>query len=140
MLDSPDTTSFDWSDVRRKLRHLVEGLSGGADTHLVDDLVQEACVRLLRVSRREPVREPDALLATLARRTWYDHLRRAVRTRERFQALGDSDPGVVDPTPSWEADLGDPAARLSLVLQEFFFGQALVSTLTQFIICDTLHA
>ncbi len=60
-----DTAAIDWDAVRLSLRRAVGGLAGGADAALVDDLVQEACVRFLRVSRRESVRETEALLATL---------------------------------------------------------------------------
>jgi DNA-directed RNA polymerase specialized sigma24 family protein len=120
MSQPSDPLALDWDAVRLGLRRAIGGLASGADAAVVDDLVQEACVRFLRVSRRETVREPDALLATLARRTWYDHLRRTVRTRERFQDLGDRELDVAGPAPAWEAALGDPAERLALVVQEIF--------------------
>ena len=123
MPKSPDTMALDWDAIRLSLRRSVGGLAGGADAALVDDLVQEACVRFLRVSRRETVREPEALLATLARRTWYDHLRRTIRTRERFQSLGEDQLDVADPAPAWRAELGDPAERLALAVQEIFAGR-----------------
>ncbi len=123
MAESPGITSLDWDDVRHKLRRLVRGLAGDTDAAVVDDLVQETCVRLLRVTRREQVREPEALLATLARRTWYDHLRRLVRTRERFQTMGDDGFDAADPAAPWDADLGDPAERLALAVQEIFVSQ-----------------
>jgi DNA-directed RNA polymerase specialized sigma24 family protein len=122
--EAPDTPEApDWDAIRLSLRRTVGGLAGGADTTVVDDLVQEACVRYLRVSRRETIREPEALLATLARRTWYDHLRRTVRTRERFASLGDDELGVADPAQDWQAALGDPAERLALAVQEIFAGR-----------------
>lgn len=118
-----DTVALDWDAIRLSLRRAIGGLASGADAAMVDDLVQEACVRFLRVSRREAVREPEALLATLARRTWYDHLRRTVRTRERFQDLGDKELDLAGPAPEWEAALGDPAERLAQVVQEIFMGR-----------------
>ena len=123
MSQPSDPVALDWEAIRLGLRRAIGGLAGGADAALVDDLVQEACVRFLRVSRREAVREPEALLATLARRTWYDHLRRTVRTRERFQDLGDKELDLAGSVPAWEAALGDPAERLALAVQEIFIGR-----------------
>ena len=118
MAPSSATPPFAWDDVQSRLRQLFSAMSGGLEPDLRDDLVQEACVRLLRVTRRETVRDTEALLATVARRTWYDHLRRAVRTRERFEALGDTDPAAAAPT--WDPQIGDPAERLLLAVQELF--------------------
>lgn len=118
--ESPDCSAVDWSAARHTLRRLIGGLEGTADPVLVDDLVQEGCVRLLRVSRRGPIREMEALLVVLARRTWYDHLRRLTRTRERFQSLGDDHDRVVAASPAADPRLGDPAERLALAIQEIF--------------------
>ncbi len=123
MPHSPASDIFDWDESRRRLRKLFGALAGGAEPDLLDDLVQEACVRLLRIVRREAIRETDAILATVARRTWYDHLRRAIRTRERFRDLGGAVPDVADPAPLWETELGDPAERLCLIVQEIFVGR-----------------
>ncbi len=117
---SSDSPACDWDEVRRGFRRLLGALAGPADPALVDDLVQEACVRLLRAARREAVREPEALMTVLARRTWYDHLRRTVRTRERFAPLGDDHDRVPAPAPGGDPRLGDPAERLVLVVQEIF--------------------
>jgi len=118
--DRQDTAPLDWDQARLRFRRLLQSMAGSADPYLLDDLVQESCVRLLRVSRRAPVREPEALMAVLARRTWIDHLRRAVRTRERFTALGEDYDRVGDPNPASSPDLGDPGERLALVVQEIF--------------------
>ena len=115
---SSATPPFAWDDAQSRLRRLFGALAGGLEHDLCEDLVQEACVRLLRITRREPVRDSEALLATVARRTWYDHLRRAVRTRERFEELGDTDPAAA--SPPWDPHLGDPAERLLLAVQELF--------------------
>ena len=72
------------------------------------------------MSRRAPIRETEALLVVLARRTWYDHLRRLTRTRERFQSLGDDHDRVADTSPGADPRLGDPAERLALAIQEIF--------------------
>ena len=98
-------------------------LAGPADALLIDDLVQEACVRYLRAQRREEVREPEALMTTLARRTWYDHLRRRTRTRERFTSLSENHERVAAASPARDPGFGDPAERLTLVVQEIFLAR-----------------
>lgn len=121
--ESPDAAPVDWGQVRQGFRRLVGALAGQADALLVDDLVQEACVRYLRARRREPVREPEAMMTTLARRTWYDHLRRRTRARERFTPLSEDHERVAASSPARDPSLGDPAERLTLVVQEVFLAR-----------------
>jgi DNA-directed RNA polymerase specialized sigma24 family protein len=109
-----------WGAARRTLQRRIAGLAGGEDRALLDDLVQEACVRLLRVARREPIDDPEALMTILARRTWIDHLRRQRRAREHFRSLGDGETDVADPAVLPDADLGQLLDRVELMVQEVF--------------------
>jgi DNA-directed RNA polymerase specialized sigma24 family protein len=118
---APDT--LEWDEIQEDLRRAFLGLSRGAEPADIDDLVQEASVRLLRIVRREKVREMGSLLPTLARRTWYDYLRRVIRARERANDPGEQQEIAGQLSPGWNAELGDPAERLALVVQEFFVGR-----------------
>jgi len=101
--------------VRRRLQYELPSSSHG----LIDDLVQECMVRMLRYVRRERVQNLDALLTEVARRTAIDALRR----RTRWSALVTSDDEVVAtlPDPHARADEpGDPLERLQFVVVEYF--------------------
>lgn len=100
--------------VRRRLRIELPASSQGQ----VDDLAQESLVRLLRVVRREPVNNLEALMTEIARRTAIDWLRR----RTRWSALvTQSPPGEEVADPHARADgIGDPVERLQFVVLEFF--------------------
>src|SRR5262245_24349132 len=101
--------------VRRRLQFELPVSSHG----LVDDLVQECMVRMLRYVRRERVLNLEALLTEVARRTAIDALRR----RTRWSALVTSDDETVailpDPNARTE-EPGDPLERLQFVVVEFF--------------------
>jgi len=100
--------------VRRRLRLVLR--AAPADT--IDDLVQESLVRLLRVVRREPVENVEALMTEIARRTAVDWLRR----RTRWNALIDpaSPPGDLADRVAAPVEGGDPLERLRFVVVEFF--------------------
>ena len=123
MPSSRATDTLEWGEIQENLRRTFLGLSQGAEPADIDDLVQEASVRLLRIVRREEVREMGSLLPTVARRTWYDYLRRVIRARERASDPGEQREIAGQLSPGWNAELGDPAERLALVVQEFFVGR-----------------
>ena len=80
----PVQTDIDWDRARILLRRSLASRAGAGDRDAVEDLVQEASVRLLRASRRGPVENLDALASTIAQRTWVDFIRRRVRWRRIF--------------------------------------------------------
>lgn len=123
MPPSRASDTMEWGEIQESLRRHFLGLSQGAEPADIDDLVQEASVRLLRVVRREEVREMDSLLSKVARRTWYDHLRRVIRARERANNKSEQEEIEGRLSSNWLAELGDPAERLALVVQEFFVGR-----------------
>jgi len=100
--------------VRRRLRIELRGVA----TDLIDDLVQESLVRLLRAVRREPIHNLEALMTEIARRTAVDWLRRRIRWRVLIDpALSVEDVYVQAASP---CELGDPVERLQFVVVEFF--------------------
>jgi predicted RNA polymerase sigma factor len=101
--------------VRRRLQYELPSSSHG----LIDDLVQECMVRMLRYVRRERVQNVDALLTEMARRTAIDALRR--RTRWSALVTSDDDAVAAVPDPHASADEpGDPLERLQFVVVEYF--------------------
>ena len=116
---STQETHIDWGEasafVRRRLQYELPSSSHG----LIDDLVQECLVRMLRYVRRERVQNLEALLTEMARRTAIDALRR----RTRWSALVTSDDETVAliADPKARADEpGDPLERLQFVVLEYF--------------------
>jgi len=101
--------------VRRRLAFELPTSSRG----LIDDLVQECMVRMLRFVRRERVENLEALLTQVARRTAIDALRR--RTRWSALVTADDDALALLPDPNARTDEpGDPLERLEFVVVEFF--------------------
>ena len=115
----PPEAEIRWDEacafVRRRLSFELPAHSRG----LIDDLVQECMVRMLRYVRRERVQNLEALLTQMARRTAIDALRR----RTRWNALVTSDDEVVALIPDPGArpeEPGDPLERLQFVVVEYF--------------------
>ena len=117
--DPPAEAEIRWDEAcafaRRRLAFELPASSHG----LIDDLVQECMVRMLRFVRRERVLNLEALLTQVARRTAIDALRR----RTRWSALVTADDEALAglPDPSARADEpGDPLERLQFVVVEYF--------------------
>jgi RNA polymerase sigma-70 factor (ECF subfamily) len=86
------------------------GSVGGAE-----DVVQETFLRYQRAARAEAVREPQALLTTIATRLAIDQLRSSRREREAYVGPWLPEPLVSDePDPSERAEMAD---SLSMALQ-----------------------
>ena len=111
---------LDWTQVRAVLRrHLHEQLPSG-DRDSLEDLVQEALVRLLRVRRREPIANLDALLHTLTRRTCIDFLRRKRRWTLLIDAGGVDVTELPGPARSAPWAMGDGGERIEFVVGALF--------------------
>ena len=109
---------IDWDEVTAFVRRRLRLELRGAAADVVDDLVQESMVRLLRVVRRERVENVEALMTEIARRTATDWLRRRIRWKVLIDpVLSPEDLPVAAPPGS---DLGDPMERLRFVVVEFF--------------------
>jgi hypothetical protein len=116
---SAQETQIRWGEasafVRRRLQYELP-LSGHG---LIDDLVQECMVRMLRFVRRERVQNLEALLTEMARRTAIDALRR--RTRWNALVTGDDETVALVPDPRARTEEpGDPLERLHFVVVEYF--------------------
>src|SRR5262252_1371105 len=115
-------TRIDWSEasafVRRRLHFELPSSSQG----LVDDLVQECMVRMLRYVRRERVQNVEALLTEIARRTAIDALRRRTRWSALVTSDDDAVAAVADPSARPE-EPGDPLERLQFVVVEYFIAR-----------------
>jgi RNA polymerase sigma factor (sigma-70 family) len=106
-----------WTEARdflsRRLRRELRGQ--GPDD--LQDLTQEALVRLLRAVRREGAENTEALMTAIARRTAIDHIRRTMRWSRRLEYQADpcqqaASAGVDGPD--------DELDRLRFVALEFF--------------------
>jgi RNA polymerase sigma factor (sigma-70 family) len=113
----PDA-SIDWIAVRSSLRRRLGGRLDPAETAELDDLVQEGCVRLLRASRREPIDDPEAMIAVIAQRTFRDWLRRRYRNERLCRPL-DGVPEPVAPPPT-DPRYGDLIERIEFLVLEIF--------------------
>lgn len=107
----------DWSRLARIADRNIRHVLPGSSDEWVEDLRQEALVRLMRALRHAEARNLEALTTEIARRTAIDHL----RSRRRWEALvepwsGDTaDPLVEDPGLA-----GDPLERVRFEVMAFF--------------------
>lgn len=122
MENSPPLTAerenqIPWTEARTFLRECIATRHRPRDAATLEDLTQEALVRLLRVIRREEVANMNGLMYEIARRTWIDHIRREKRVRvliERAERDGES---IRSPH---DGDFGDPLERLRFMILEYF--------------------
>ncbi len=90
------------------------------DSDLLDDLTQEALVRLHRfVDGGQRPQNLDALMNTMTQRTFIDFVRRDRVRKGIFKESGDESVDSADPGPGPD-DPGDPLAMIEFVVMEFF--------------------
>lgn len=111
---------IDWDAARTTMRRAIARQLGSVEPSDLEDLVQEASIRLLRTVRNEGVRNLGALINVVATRTAVDHVRIRVRWRRLFQLLGDEAVEWQRPASAPENPLGDPEERLELIVIEVF--------------------
>lgn len=106
-----------WTGARefllRRLRHELRGRDPGD----LQDLAQEALVRLLRACRRREARNPEALMTAIARRTAIDHFRRTRRWQRLVTSAAEPEEIAVVADPETPED---SLERLRFVALEFF--------------------
>ncbi len=113
-------SDIDWHEAELFFRSfLVQKLSPIDSTHL-EDLVQEAAIHLLRISRREDIRNLPDLLEAVSQKTAADFIRRQIRAALVFEPLDETglnrpDPRAVDPNIP-----GDPQKRVTFIILEHF--------------------
>jgi DNA-directed RNA polymerase specialized sigma24 family protein len=101
--------------VRRRLRIELSASTRGE----IDDLIQETLVRTLRLVRREPVENVEALMTEIARRVAIDALRRRIRWNALLRPEAPEAHEVPDTRPTTDT-LGDPLERLQFIVLEYF--------------------
>lgn len=107
----------DWTRARAFLHARLRQLLDRCDEAVVEDATQEAAIRLLRVIRRESVRNHEALMNDICRKTAIDTMRWNQRCRQTFESIDES------PVERPVSDSVDPLARMEFVVLEFFRGR-----------------
>ncbi len=106
-----------WDEAREVLATALIRMVDADDRSDLEDLVQDAAVRVHRALATAEIRDARGFLGVVARRTWLDHL----RARRRAQALRECLTQEADPPHTLSTDaLGDPRDRLQLVVEELF--------------------
>ena len=111
-LCSPE--EIDWIHVRARVRRRIAFRLGSCDAATLDDLTQEALVQLVRLSRSEPLRNPDAAATMVANRVVVDEIRRRRRRRQR---LVDWEPVHTNAARAPVASDDDPELRWFVLLE-----------------------
>lgn len=113
-------TDVRWTEARRFLADRLRRELHGRDADSLDDLAQEALVRLLRAVRRAGALNLEALMTSIAHRTAVDHIRR----RHRWSRLVESVPDPADAPGAATAPAAGPPddslERLRFVVLEHF--------------------
>lgn len=107
----------DWAQARAFLHGRLRRLLDRCDEAVVEDATQEAAVRLLRVMRREEVRNLEALMNDICRKTAIDIMRSNGRFRATFEPLDEQAEHVAIESTA------DPLERLEFAVLEFFRGR-----------------
>src|SRR5258705_6621502 len=81
----PDPAHIDWAAATRTMRRMIAARTYQCDAATIDDLTQEALVRLARVARKEEIRELEAMMHHVARLTVLDHITRMRRRRPQVE-------------------------------------------------------
>lgn len=118
-------TVLNWGDTLRMMKGVVRRHLTSAERHDVEDVAQEAAIRLLRASRSSAaILEVDRLAYDIARKTIKDYVRR--KTRWRRIMTGMADPTTLDRvgSPPSAGGIGDPIERFRFVVLEYFRGSA----------------
>jgi len=119
------TNDLDWEKARTFLRQrLIGKLNWVERDGDLEDLVQESLVQLLRSVRRQGLREPKALMTTIANNVFTDYVR-AKQARGRLA----QNFRVEVATVAWqdmavEKLAGDPAVHIRFVIQSIFHSRS----------------
>ncbi|MBK6735568.1 MAG: sigma-70 family RNA polymerase sigma factor [bacterium] len=120
MNSTEDLGHHDWDQARGFLSRRLSRKLFRADQATLDDLTQEALVRLVRAARRETVLNFEGLMETIAERTLVDYL----RSRRAWQKDPTIDPNEYPEHPGLAAlpadDLTPSLERFQFAVLEFF--------------------
>jgi len=116
----PREEAIDWADAGRFLRACLGARDPSLQAADLDDLTQEALIRLVRAVRRGEVANLNALMYELARCTDIDFIRRWNRWRKVFGPMPEGEIAVAAPPSPDGSALGDPIERFRFIALEFF--------------------
>jgi RNA polymerase sigma factor (sigma-70 family) len=119
MSDSTES-GLDWVAARAFLRVRLRRSLVAEDSAVIDELTQEAMVRLLRAVRRQEVRNLEALMNVIADRTRVDHIRAQRARMNVFQPMDSATADVPEFRPRPAAAVEDLGARLQFAVLEYF--------------------
>jgi RNA polymerase sigma factor (sigma-70 family) len=120
LLTGSGDMEINWDEARRFLRDLLRQKLFAAQRSHLEDLVQEALVRLLRATRHEPANNLEALMTLIAGRTLIDFTRRRRRYQALFVPLTDeTDPSAQIQVPPVDISR-DPEERVEFIVLEHF--------------------
>ncbi len=87
MATRPPSGEIDWERARRFFRARIEHLLCGRPPEVLEDLVQDACGHLVLAARRQELRNQDAFMTTLAKRTVVNFLRAEGKRKLLWETL-----------------------------------------------------
>ncbi len=94
----------------------------------MEDLTQQVSLRLMCAFERDSAQNVDALVMTVCKRTWMDHLRVQSRARRYYDAFTQEQKVAATATSiqgGWtDSSWGDLTERLALIANEFFVEKA----------------
>lgn len=111
---------IDWDAARSRTAARIRAELPGWGRERIEDLTHEALIQLLRVARREGIRNLDGLIGQLAKTTVIDAIRREQRRRARFSEVGEASPEAPAPPSGPDNEFADPLERLRFVVLEHF--------------------
>lgn len=111
--------SIDWAAAREFLAETVRR-RWYHDASVVDDIVQECLVRLLRASRRNPIDNIEALMTEIAKRAIIDKLRSNTRASAVFGEASEFEMEKAAATTPAPDQFGDPVSRIRFVVLNVF--------------------
>jgi RNA polymerase sigma factor (sigma-70 family) len=112
--------AIDWDQARSFLRERISAQLRPLDGPTLDDLTQEALVRLLRAVRREEATSLNGLMHEIARRTCIDLIRRRRRWAQVQRPMPEGELPAAAPTACDGRALGDPVERIRFTVLEYF--------------------
>jgi RNA polymerase sigma factor (sigma-70 family) len=114
------SASVDWNAAREFLHRQLSIALDRVDPAEIQDLTQEALIGLVGAVRREPPRNLEALMTTIARRTGIDYIRRRRTWSRVMTPMEESHAERPDPRAADPETMGDPKERLAFIVLEFF--------------------
>jgi RNA polymerase sigma factor (sigma-70 family) len=116
----PPEDGLPWEYARKFLRERIAAQLRPLDEPSLDDLTQEALVRLLRVVRREETSRLEGLMHEIARRTCIDLIRRRRRWAQVLRPMPEGELAEPNSIAGDGRALGDPIERIRFTVMEYF--------------------